>query len=387
MLEDITKTIYLKDDEPLLTKLYENDTDGKPRCVGYKFYLGTVCMILVNGGKGIASGYSTDIPNYNPVDISHAHRLWLDAYDAGTLDSLELPVMVPWYRGFKGTIELLETTGLKTPKYQLWTPDSGNQPIAWRSKGILEPIGTANQKGGIKKYQISEAPIGLWTNRLKEWIEYLWSGTPPEKSKKKKAERTFLTEQRWRGTINSVLFEITPTKDFTPDIDVAGNFKILQTTRTLTNMHVIDENNYPRRYKSPQDLIKDFSKMRIVYYKKRKIYNLKTWNQDLIRETGRRKFLIAVRDGTLNINQDEDILEVEMIKKKFVKVDDSFDYLLDMKIRTMTPKRLAQVEKDIQAIKDKITDLENTTESDLWRADLDKFDAAWIKFQKTRKEE
>lgn len=33
------------------------------------YYLPIIPMVLVNGSEGIGTGYSTTIPNYNPVDI------------------------------------------------------------------------------------------------------------------------------------------------------------------------------------------------------------------------------------------------------------------------------------------------------------------------------
>ena len=58
-------------------------------------------------------------------------------------------------------------------------------------------------------------------------------------------------------------WEIKPSKDFIPDINVAGNFKCMQTTESLTNMYVLDENGYPRKYDSPESLLKDFCVKRL----------------------------------------------------------------------------------------------------------------------------
>ena len=53
-------------------------------------------MVLVNGAEGIGTGWSTNIPNYNPLDIVANIRRLL----AG-----EEPVdMNPWYRFYQGDI-------------------------------------------------------------------------------------------------------------------------------------------------------------------------------------------------------------------------------------------------------------------------------------------
>lgn len=55
-------------------------------------------MHLINGQSGIGTGSSTWIPAHNPLDIVY----WLECKIKG----LPLPELIPWYRGFKGEIEL-----------------------------------------------------------------------------------------------------------------------------------------------------------------------------------------------------------------------------------------------------------------------------------------
>jgi DNA topoisomerase II len=53
-------------------------------------------MVLVNGAEGIGTGWSTSIPNYNPLDIVANIRRLLNG------DPME--EMTPWYRFFTGEI-------------------------------------------------------------------------------------------------------------------------------------------------------------------------------------------------------------------------------------------------------------------------------------------
>jgi len=105
-------------------------------------------MILVNGGEGIGTGWSTNIPTYDPVKIiENLKRL---------LKNEELVPLHPWYRGFTGEVE---------------ESGSGKYKItgAW-------------QKLGSNKIEITELPIGTWTQPYKEFLEGLLIGsekTPP----------------------------------------------------------------------------------------------------------------------------------------------------------------------------------------------------------------
>ena len=109
-------------------------------------------MILVNGcSAGIGTGWSCNIPCYNPIDIIDGIMEWLNSNDLESNERVSvsvLPNMIPWYRGFKGTITEDET---KTKRYI--------------TKGIIEET-----KDGV---EVSELPINMWTNKFKEFCEDL----------------------------------------------------------------------------------------------------------------------------------------------------------------------------------------------------------------------
>ena len=77
-------------------------------------------MILVNGAVGIGTGFSTNIPQYNPNDIidscinicnkisdeninvasdNDIHKLY------NVINDIDIENYVPYYLGFKGTIQ------------------------------------------------------------------------------------------------------------------------------------------------------------------------------------------------------------------------------------------------------------------------------------------
>jgi len=48
----------------LLCYLYEEGKKIEP-----EYYVPIIPMVLVNGAEGIATGYSTNIPQFNPIDV------------------------------------------------------------------------------------------------------------------------------------------------------------------------------------------------------------------------------------------------------------------------------------------------------------------------------
>jgi DNA topoisomerase-2 len=59
-----------------------------------------------------------------------------------------------------------------------------------------------------------------------------------------------------------------------------------------------------------------------------------------------------------------------LTKEKFLKINDSFDYLLDLPIRSLTLKNAQKHEKDLVDLREKIKILESTTPSKMWLDDL-----------------
>jgi len=68
-LPKLTWQIFHQDDMNLLCYLYEEGKKIEP-----EFYVPIIPMVLVNGAEGIATGYSTNIPQFNPADI--VDQIW-----------------------------------------------------------------------------------------------------------------------------------------------------------------------------------------------------------------------------------------------------------------------------------------------------------------------
>lgn len=62
-----------------------------------EWYCPIIPMVLVNGAEGIGTGWSSNVPCFNPRElIANIRRM---------LNDQEPHELKPWYRGFKGTIE------------------------------------------------------------------------------------------------------------------------------------------------------------------------------------------------------------------------------------------------------------------------------------------
>src|SRR5205814_897617 len=91
-LDPITNYIFREEDDEILTYNYMGKQKVEP-----DFFAPIIPMVLINGAKGIGTGFSTTIYPYNPKEVvSNIKQL---------INKKELFKMKPWYNGFKGTIE------------------------------------------------------------------------------------------------------------------------------------------------------------------------------------------------------------------------------------------------------------------------------------------
>jgi benzoyl-CoA reductase/2-hydroxyglutaryl-CoA dehydratase subunit BcrC/BadD/HgdB len=58
--------------------------------------------------------------------------------------------------------------------------------------------------------------------------------------------------------------------------------------------------------------------------------------------------------------------------QKFDRIKGSFDYLMDLPIKSLTLKNAQKQENDLEELRKKIAELENKTPSSLWLEDLEK---------------
>lgn len=91
-LNKLTRAIFIDTDDHVLKYI---EDDG--HLVEPEYYMPIIPTVLVNGSEGIGTGWSTNIPSYNPRELVDAVRNRLNGKEFGEL--------IPWYRGFIGDIE------------------------------------------------------------------------------------------------------------------------------------------------------------------------------------------------------------------------------------------------------------------------------------------
>jgi DNA topoisomerase-2 len=351
-MEPLTPLLFREEDDVLLERVVDDGDIVEP-----KFYIPILPMILINGcTAGIGTGWSCNVPNYNPLDVINAVKEWLD-YDGEVLikdpdDGTTLSMLTelkPWYRGYEGIIE--------------------KQKEKFVSYGNI--IKDKN------KVEVTELPIGMWTDKFKEFCEDLLV----EKQ---------IKSMKNNSSTKKVKFTITETDDgIICNTDTLKLYSYLH----ITNMVLFDEKERLKKYSIDQ-IINDFCILRYEYYIKRKNYILKVLDKDLKHSENKARFIQEIIDKKLNImNIDEEVVVKELEKRgydKEYKNEDNenientnnhgYNYLLKLQVRTFTTNKVKELKDDIVKIKDKINNIKNTSEKQMWMNDLDEFTKEYIKW-------
>ena len=344
--EALTDYIFRVEDDPLLTPVNDDGNNVQP-----EYYIPIIPMILVNGSVGIGTGWSCKVPCFNPLEIINSIREWivndgevmLEDPDTGEEFCL-LPELVPWYRGFKGEIE-----------------DVGDH--RFKTKGVLE----RGKKSDT--VEITELPIGVWTNRFKETCETLIA------SKKLNSLKNYSTTQ----SVHFILRE-------SPDGLICNSKNMKLHSYLLTsNMVLFDSDCQLRKFKTPQEIIDSFCKVRLIYYDLRKKYQVNALKQKLQMLGNKERFITEVTNKTLSVMEQEEVKTIsDMEEKGYDKdfQDDTYNYLLRLPIRVFTTDKVKELKDDIESLKKDLDTLQKTGIEDMWLKELKELEREYKKWIK-----
>ncbi|XP_035780971.1 DNA topoisomerase 2-like [Anopheles albimanus] len=276
MLSSLTRLIFHPLDDPLLEYQYEDNQRIEPI-----WYLPIIPMLLVNGAEGIGTGWSTKIPNHNPRDvIANIRRM---------LNGEEPKVLNPWYKNFRG---LVESVG---PQKYL-------------------TVGNVALLDG-QKIEISELPIGTWTQTYKENVlEPLLHGSDKQKA--------VIADYKEYNTDTTVRFVVSflPGEYAKLYAEEGGFHRVFKLTSSIstTTMNAFDDKNYLKRYDHANSIFQDFYTIRLEYYGKRREYLLGMLQAEADSMSDKARFIMEKCNGQLTVeNKKRKALIEEMIKRGY----------------------------------------------------------------------
>jgi DNA topoisomerase-2 len=313
-----------EDDLPVLT--YRDD-DGLS--VEPEWYAPVLPMLLINGARGIGTGYSTFIPSYKPTTIKTHLVNWLvSGCDDSVLTNAKL---IPWYRGYTGTITEVDSEVVMTANY------------------------TYNQK--TKTLIVKDLPIETWTSEFKQMLDAFCE------------KKEFVKDYTDTSTDTDVNFEIVLLED----MPIAKIEKVLGLSQKIktTNMHVFDSSGRIRKYENVNEMLIEYAKKRLELYVVRKANMLKDLRARLPYHTNVVRFLQCICNDTIDIRRkttDEcnKILDANEIQR----MDGTFEYLLKLPLSSMTQENITKHQVELEKLLTRISKLESMYHTEMWLEDL-----------------
>ena len=319
--EKIFDKVFIKVDNNILINQEFEGTNIEPR-----FYVPSLPLILINGSEGIATGFAQKILPRSVQVIKD----YIKAY----LENEELPSLKPYYNGFEGSIE------------------AGENDNQWIISGNIE-------RKTNTKLLITELPIGY---NLGSYIKIL------DALEDKKIIRSYsdLSED------DKFKFEVVvDTK--TMKKDDATIMDILKLTRKVTeNFTVLDETNRVVIYKSPEEVINHYIKVKLDYLNKRKIYLIQAIQNEIDILNSKYIFIKNITEEKIKVNKkkkDEIITQLQNFND-IIKVDNTYEYLLRMPIYSLTQEKMSELLKDVETKENELYKVKNEEISETWEKEI-----------------
>lgn len=350
-LNPITRLIYRAEDDAVLEYL---DDDGQ--MVEPTFYAPIVPMVLVNGTKGIGTGFSTDIMCHNPLQIIDHIQAMLQQKPEAEWGPIE-----PYYRGFKGSITPLSTSG------------SGGKFLV---RG-LHAVDAAK-----KQVRVTELPVGHWTEDFKKHLESLIETN---------------TIKDYVDMSTDTVVDFTITFPATASIDTAvvdhgtctavEKLLKLYTTESTSNMHLFDSQDQLKKYGSVRDIVRDYYATRLKLYNERKTHQLGAMTAELLLLSNKARYIQELLDGSIDLRRKRGDELVAMLQSKGydqVEGDQQYKYLLKLPMDSVSEENVQKLLKEKGQKESQHHVLQSTSIEQLWLADLAELRAEYVKQEEKR---
>lgn len=357
-LSEITKYIYIKQDEEILDYLVEEKQIIEP-----KFYVPIIPMCLVNGETGIGTGWSTNFPMFNPLDIIKDLKNML-INNVNSINDYK-----PWYKNFTGQIIKLDSN-----KFEVYGKIYINE--------------------NTKEIYITELPINTWTDVFKEtrlitniYLEKLISGDVNLKNVLSYKEYSTENNVYIIIKLHDELFDFLNKKKL-----IIKSFKMCTLINT-NNLMAFNENNVLKLYKNVNEIINEFYNIRLKYYDIRKNYLINLKEKEIKILSNQIKFILNICENKITIQKKTKDEIIKILNENNFDSDirnnneNDFDYLIQMPIYNLSLTKIDQLTEKKNKETIYLNNLINTTIKDMWLNELNELLIKYNEIIKKEKEE
>ena len=301
--------------------------------------------------------------------------------------------MVPWYRGFTGKIKKIGKNSWKT-----------------KGKYFIKDDNTL---------VITELPIGMWTDNFKVLLDfYILNPISNEKDKElfkphhkekvynkgiyylkdyvnnsSESQVNFVLKFE-KGYINTLLNDMD--KDGTNKFEVI--FKMTSKISCNKKLNLYNSKGNLVSFDTPEDILKEYYKMRLDFYIKRLNYLINELNKNVLMIKIKVRFILdVINNKILIINKSKKNIYEQLEKNKYPKMVDNvlyelkkenekilkegdYEFLIKMPIYNLTKEKIEELKSELNNIETELQKLRETTVYDLWLNDLKVFEKEYNAF-------
>ena len=291
-----------------------------------EFFLPIIPTVLINGSSGIAVGFATNILNRDVKSVTDSC--------IKILTGKKIEEIAPSLREFTGD----------------FVQDTENHK-RWIIRGKIERLNTSTVK-------ITELPPSMTFEKYEDLLDKLCE-----------TKEIVSYDDNCKDSIEYIIKFTRSDLEKATDEKLIKMFKLEEASTEIFS--TLDENGKLKIFETTSEIIEYFVNFRLSYYHKRKEFMLAKMNHDLKILSNRGRFIKAILDEKLKINNVSKALIIEgIVEMKLDKIDDSYDYLLRMPIYSLTKELFEKLKEDFTTKKGEIKKLEETDPKDMYLDDL-----------------
>jgi DNA topoisomerase-2 len=311
-MTDMARNIITETSPAVLTYITEENIVVEP-----EFYVPTLPMVLVNGSNGIATGFRSLVPLFNPDDIEHNIRC--------KFDSDMTPIqLLPWYGDTYSTND-------KTV----------NVDGQWIFEGTIK-------KGTIADtLVISELPIGVAIDDYKDnvLVKMVENGIITR----------FVVDHISENKPRFVIYGYSNA-----DVDLIERFK-LRNTMTQKCMNLLDLNGHVKNFNSPEQVLDYWFDVRTDYVKRSHTNKCNGMKESISDIQHKLNFISAVVNNQLEIrNVSKASIVTDMMDNLHIPNELCLKFL-QIAIVSITKERYLSLVNELDQMKNKLSVYEKLT--------------------------
>lgn len=356
-LNPLTRFIFQEADDSILNYINDDGTIVEP-----EYYVPIIPFCLVNGIRGIGTGFSCSVEPYNPKDLIEYIKNKLEGKDENNTKGF-----VPYYEGFQGSIHKVDEH-----KFLI--------------KGIYKKVAD-------DKIRITELPVGTWTMSYITFLEELLDGKTGKDGKKTPPVLKDITNLSTEKNVDieiqfpnkTVIGELEKSVDTNGLVNGIEKTLKLTTTVSTTNIHMFQQDMKLKKYNSIPDIIDEYYDIRLNVYGTRKDKQIVDLEKKLVKLSNKAKYILLTLEGKIDLRKKTNIQITDMLREHGItEIEGNYNYVIKLPMDSVSEENVNKILKEQDETAEILATLRKTPLTEIWKRELDELETKYDMYKKVR---